>query len=247
MQRVVKFLAARQRGRHVTLKRKLIRQVRHRIDFWSSTMSTTLLDELRSGTAPPLMPITVDQFHLMMRNGILREGDPIELIDGLLVRKDRSARGENLMGHHPRHALLIKRLQRLLMTPCESAGWHVQIQLPVKLTDFNAPEPDIAVVRGTEEDYADHHPGPADLVLVIEVADSSVSTDRSTKQRLYASAGIEQYWLINLPGTQIELYEQPDSTSGKFAQQAIYTRGETLSWNLLPTQSLEINVTDLFR
>ena len=210
-------------------------------------MSTTLFDEVRSGTAPPLVPITVEQFHLMIHNGIVPEGAPIELIDGLMVRKDRSARGENLMTHNPRHALLIKRLQRLLVAPCESAGFHVQIQLPVTLNNINAPEPDIAVVLGTEEDYADRHPGPADLPLVIEVGDSSVGTDRSTKQRLYATAGVAQYWLINLPESQVEVYEQPDSTSGKYAQQTILKSGQAVAWNLSPTQCLEINVTDLFR
>ena len=209
-------------------------------------MVTTLFDELRSGTAPPLMPITVDQFHLMIDSGILHGGDPIELIDGLLVRKDRSARGENLMTHNPRYALLISRLQRLLATLSESAGLYLRIQLPVTLSEFNAPEPDIAVVRGTEEDYANCHPGPADLVLVIEVSDSSVGTDRATKQRLYATAGVTQYWLVNLPESQVEVYEQPDSSSGKYAQQTISRPGQTLAWNLSPTQRLEINVTDLF-
>ncbi len=209
-------------------------------------MSTTLFEEMRSGTAPPLVPITVDQLHQMIRNGILNDGDPIELIDGLLVRKDRSARGENLMGHDSRHALLVKRLLRLLMVPCESAGFYVQVQLPVTLSDINAPEPDLAVVRGTEEDYADRHPGPSDLALVIEVADSSVGTDRSTKQRLYATARVAQYWLVNLPESQVEVYEQPDSASGKYAQQTILKPSETLVWNLSPTQSLMIDVAQLF-
>ena len=209
-------------------------------------MSTTLFEEMRSGTAPPLVPITVDQLHQMIRNGILNDGDPIELIDGLLVRKDRSARGENLMGHNPRHALLVKRLLRLLMVPSESAGCSVQVQLPVTLSDINAPEPDLAVVRGTEEDYADRHPGPSDLALVIEVADSSVGTDRSTKQRLYATARVAQYWLVNLPESQVEVYEQPDSASGKYAQQTILKPSETLVWNLSPTQSLMIDVAQLF-
>ena len=117
----------------------------------------------------------------------------------------------------------------------------------MKLNDINAPEPDIAVVRGTEEDYADHHPGPADLALVIEVADSSVSTDRSTKQRLYATSGVTQYWLVNLQESQVEVYEQPDSISGKYAQQTHFKSGQTLVWNLTTTQSLEINVADLCR
>ena len=210
-------------------------------------MAITLLDEMRSGTAPPLVPITVDQLHQMIHAGILHDGDPIELIDGLLVRKDRSARGESLMTHDPRHALLINRLLRLLIVPCESAGWHVQVQLPVTLNNINAPEPDIAVVRGTEDDYADRHPGPADLPLVIEIADSSLRMDRSTKQRLYATAGVTQYWLINLPELQVDVYRSPDSATGKYADQTILRQGQTVSWDLSPTLRLEINVSDLFR
>ena len=151
------------------------------------------------------------------------------------------------MSHNPRHALLVSRLQRVLSSPCESAGLSLRIQLPVTLSNINNPEPDVAVVRGTEEDYADRHPGPTDLPLVIEVADSSVSTDRSTKQRLYATASIPQYWLVNLPESQVEVYEQPDSASGKYAHQTILKPSQTLIWNLSPTQQLEINVADLFR
>ena len=210
-------------------------------------MSTSLLDELRSGTAPPLMPITVDQFQQMIHTGILHDGDPIELIDGLLVRKDRSACGENLMTHHPRHALLIKRLQRLLTAASDSSDWHVQIQLPVALSPISAPEPDVAVVRGTEEVYADRHPGPEDVTLVIEAADSSVGTDRSTKQRLYATAGIPQYWLVNLPESQVESPEQPDAAHGKYAKMASWKPGQTLVCHLWSNRCLEINVFDLFR
>ena len=210
-------------------------------------MSTTLLDEVRSGTALPLVPITVDQYQLMLDTGILHDGDPIELIDGLLVRKDRSARGENELTHNPRHVLLISRLQRVLTLPCQSAGFYVRIQVPVALTNINAPEPDVAVVRGTEEDYAERHPGPADLPLVIEVADSSLSIDRSTKQRLYANAGIPQYWLVNLPESLVEVYEHPDPATGKYSLKTVYGPGQTISWVMSPTQILEINVTDLLR
>jgi Uma2 family endonuclease len=210
-------------------------------------MATTLFDELPGGTAPPFVPITVDQFQQMIQNGIFHDGDPNELIDGWLVRKDRSARGENIKGHHPRHALLISRLQRLLTASCESAGLFLRIQLPVVLADINSPEPDVAVVRGTEEDYADNHPGSADLPLVIEVADSSLAADRSTKQRLYATAGIPQYWLINLPESQVEVYGEPDVAKGKYAQRTICTPGQTVAWPPTPTRRLEISVTDLFR
>ena len=210
-------------------------------------MAITLIDEVRSGTAPPLMPITVDQLHQMIEAGILHDGDPIELIDGLLVRKDRSAQGERFMTHNPRYALLVSRLLRLLMSSCDAFGCHLRIQLPVTMNNINAPEPDIAAVRGTEEDYAGRHPGPADLLLVIEVADSSLSTDRSTKQRLYATAGVAQYWLINLQESQVEVYESPDPTTGKFTVQTILKPGQEVAWVHSPTQHVEIRVADLFR
>ena len=210
-------------------------------------MSMTLLDEVRSGTPLPLLPISVDQYQHMIASGILLEGDPIELLDGLLVRKDRSARGEDLMTHNPRHVLLLSRLQRLLTPSCEAAGTYLRIQVPVALTNFNAPEPDVAIVRGTEEDYADRHPGPADLLLVIEVADSSLSIDRTTKQRLYATAGVPRYWIVNLPESQVEVFELPDATAGKYARHTSYPLGQTISWSISPQQCLEIPVSDLLR
>ena len=148
-------------------------------------MVTTFLEEAARGEAPPLVPISADLYHQMIDRGILQEGAPIELIDGLLVRKDRSARGENLMTYGHRHALLLQRLFRWLSVWSDAIGYSVRNQSPVSLNEFSVPEPDLSIVRGTEEDYRDGHPGPDDLSLVIEIADSSVSTDRSTKQRLY--------------------------------------------------------------
>ncbi|TXT35473.1 MAG: hypothetical protein FD138_1339 [Planctomycetota bacterium] len=210
-------------------------------------MSATFFEEAARGNLPPLVAITVDQYHQMIRAGIIREGDAIELIDGLLVRKDRSARGENIMSHGPRHALLVKRLNRLLTAWCESRGLHAQIQLPIVLNDINVPEPDVAVIRGSEDDYADRHPGPADILLAIEVADSSVSTDRSTKQRLYASAGIPRYWLINIPDSQVEVFEQPDPASGRYRNHVIVAVTESLTLRLAPTDELNIQVSELMR
>ena len=208
-------------------------------------MVTTFLEEAARGEAPPLMPINVDLYHQMINSGILHDGDSIELIDGLLVRKDRSARGENLMSHGHRHTLLVKLLLRLMVDWCRTCGCHLQIQQPVALSEFNAPEPDLCIVRGREEDFAKRHPGPADLPLVIEVADSSVSTDRSTRQRLYASAGIPVYWIVNIPDAQVEVYEQPDAASGKYLRPMIYRAGQTVHFSLAD-QTIDIDVTRLF-
>ncbi len=208
-------------------------------------MVTTFLEEAARGEAPPLVPITVELYHQMIDNGILRDGDPIELIDGLLVRKDRSARGESIMSHGHRHTFLVKYFLRLLVDWCRTCGCHLQIQLPVALSDINAPEPDLCIVRGREEDYIGRHPSPADLPLVIEIADSSVSTDRSTKQRLYATAGIPVYWIVNIPDAQVEVYEQPDAASGKYLRPMIYRAGQTVRFSLVD-QTLDIDVSRLF-
>lgn len=210
-------------------------------------MSTTFFEEAARGNLPPLVAITVDQYHQMIRTGIIREGDAIELIDGLLVRKDRSTRGENIMSHGLRHALLVKRLARIFAAWCESHGLHLQIQLPVMLNDINCPEPDVALIRGSEEDYADRHPGPADILLAIEVADSSVSTDRSTKQRLYASAGVPRYWLINIPNSQVEVFEDPDPATGRYQDQQIVSGSELLTLRLALADELKIAVSELMR
>lgn len=209
-------------------------------------MVTTFLEEAFRGDAPPLVPITVNLYHQMLDNGLLRDGDPIELIDGLLVRKDRSARGEDVMGHNPRHAMLVVRIMRLLMSWSESCGCHVRVQLPITLSGINEPEPDIALIQGSDSDFSERHPGPGDVPLVIEVADSSVNTDRSTKQRLYASAGIPRYWLVNIPAGQVEVLEQPDIAAGRYLRSSILAAGQTIRLEIAPQQPLEIDVAKLF-
>src|SRR5262245_50120911 len=102
-------------------------------------MSAPVLEQVVAGRSPDVLPLTVDQYHRMIETGIIREGDPRELIDGIMVRKDRSDRGENPMAHGPRHALVLKRLERLLRG-VEGFGWHLHIQLPVTLSAVQEPE-----------------------------------------------------------------------------------------------------------
>ena len=208
-------------------------------------MVTSFLKEAARGEAPPLMSITVGLYHQMIDSGILHDGGPIELIDGLLVRKDRTARGENLMGHNPRHAALVARVAQWLTEWSRSCGCHVRTQLPVTLTDVNEPEPDVALIQGPDLQFSTRHPGPDDLTLVIEVADSSVSIDRSTKQRLYATAGIPVYWIVNIPDALVEVYEHPDAASGKYLPPTIYRAGQTVRFSLAG-QTIDIDVTRLF-
>ena len=207
-------------------------------------MSVSLFDQVVAGKTPSLLPLTVEQFHRMIEAGILRDGEPVELIDGVLVRKDSSALGGNAMGHSARHALVVTRLQRLAER-VEPHGCHIRLQLPVTLSNVQEPEPDGSVVRGTPENYADHHPGPAQTLAVIEVADSSLEHDRTTKQRIYASAGIPQYVIVNLPDGQLEVYESPSIAEGRFVRHAIFKPGQSIRLALGSTTLIDVTVTEL--
>lgn len=190
-------------------------------------MSSSLFQELSGGKAPSVWPLTVDQLDRMIEAGILREGDPVELIDGVLVRKDCAAPGGNPMVHSPRHASVVSRLQRIDRY-VEAAGYHVRTQLPVTLSSVQQPEPDAAVVHGTPDAFAERHPGPSEIAAVMEVADSSVEYDRTTKQRLYASANIPQYWIVNVPEGHVELYDLPAPANGRYGRRRDFKPGEAL-------------------
>jgi len=193
----------------------------------------TLIDDVAAGRAPGLVPLSVEQFHRMIETGILREGEPVELIEGMLVRKDRGPAGGDEMVHGPHHALVVAHLQRLAAR-IEALGCHVRSQLPVTLSDVDEPEPDLAIVKGAPGDFADRHPGPADVVAVIEVADSSVAFDRTTKQRLYSVAGIAAYWIVNIPEDRIEVLEDPRPEERRYARRLDVGRGGIARLPLTP-------------
>ena len=133
----------------------------------------------------------------MIEAGELTTDDRVELLDGELVDK---------MPKNPSHSLVTRKLDRRLMTLVDD-GWHVRNQEPVTLS-ASEPEPDLAVVRGTEDDYGHRKPGPADTALVVEVADSTVARDRR-KRTIYAAAGLPEYWIVNLPEDTLERYTEP--------------------------------------
>lgn len=191
-------------------------------------MTAELLEELVASRAPQLMTLTVDQFHEMIKSGIVPDGSPIELIDGLLVRKDRGTGGANGMGHDPRHALIVTRLLYLLAGWAQSIGGHIRVQLPVTLTDFSEPEPDLALVLGPLEACTSSHPTPDNLAAVIEVADSSLRYDRTTKQRLYASAGIPTFWIVNLADGKVEVHLRPNLANGSYSEKVDYAPGQSI-------------------
>jgi hypothetical protein len=146
----------------------------------------------------PLYRLSVDQYEKMVEAGVFRSGQRIELIEGFLVEK---------MTHNPPHAATIDCLQERLR-PLLPDAWRAREQKPIRLSD-SEPEPDLTIVQGPLSRYAQRHPRPADIALVVEVADSTLGEDREDKGRMYARAHLSIYWIINLRDAQIEVYTQP--------------------------------------
>ena len=94
------------------------------------------------------------------------------------------------------------------LTRLVPAGWHVSVEGPLTTAE-SEPEPDLKVVRGSRRDYSGRHPGPGDLVLVVEVADSSLALDRGIMKRIYARGLVPYYWILNLPDRKLEVYDDP--------------------------------------
>ena len=182
--------------------------------------------------------LTVDQVHAMIKAGIVHEGASIELIDGVLVHKDRSASGEDPMSIGKDHRLVVSLLAEI-DPDLAQRGCHMQTQNPLSLSPYDEPEPDGAILRGRPRAYTDRVPGAGDVGSVIEVADSSLAYDRKTKLALYARAGIAQYVIVNLSGRCVELYEQP-RPDGSYQEIVVRRSGETVGLRLPDGERLEI-------
>lgn len=155
----------------------------------------------------PVFPLSVAQYHAMIASGVLADDDPVELLEGVLVFK---------MPKNPRHRLTV----RLLTTAIDAIlppGWHFCAQEPLTLAD-GEPEPDGCIARGNARDYADRHPQPVDVAVVIEVTDTTQSRDRGIKLHGYARAEIPVYWIVDLEARRIEVHTEPDAR----AQPAVY-------------------------
>jgi len=146
---------------------------------------------------PALRSFTVDEYHQMILAGILKEDDPVELLEGWIRFK---------MPRNPRHDAVIDATQRALIARLPDR--RVRVQSAITMQD-SEPEPDVVVAIGPARQYVSRHPSPADISLVVEVAESSLEYDRIEKGRAYARAGIPTYWIINLRDSAIEVYTAP--------------------------------------
>ena len=170
----------------------------------------------------------VTEYNRMAETGILSEDDRVELIEGEIV--EMSPIGS-------RHAACVRRLDALFN---RRLGGMVQVsaQNPILLDDYSEPEPDIALLKPRSDFYAEAHPLPSEVLLVVEVADTSVEYDRQVKAPLYARAGIPEMWLVNLPEEMILVYTQPEN--GAYQNHRQFMQGDSFSSTTIPDLTLSI-------
>ena len=179
---------------------------------------------------------TLAEYRRMVELGILTPNDKLELIDGHLVAK---------MSQNPRHRLSVVRVYSRLPAYLP-AGWWVSSQCPVEVGGAE-PEPDGAVIRGRDIDYATRQPTAADCGLVIEVSDTSLRDDRRVKCVLYGEASIPTYWIVNVDDRFVEVYTRPTGASATpgYATRTDFTPGQSIPLTLDGDVVASIPVDDL--
>lgn len=168
---------------------------------------------------------TVEEYHRMGEAGILHEDDRVELIDGQLFVM--SPIGSE-------HAACVRRLDRLFHRHVDPQAL-VSTQNPVVLDDVSEPEPDLTLLVSRDDDYAAHHPRPDEVLLLVEVADTTETFDRSTKLSLYAQAGISEYWVVSLPDERVYVHREP--TGDDYGLRLTCTPGDAVTVAALPDLS----------
>jgi Uma2 family endonuclease len=172
---------------------------------------------------------TADEYHRMAGAGIFGEDDHIELIEGEIVRM--AAIGS-------RHAACVGRLTQLFVTRFlgKAIVWG---QNPVRIGNYSEPEPDIALLNPREDFYARSHPGPGDVLLIVEVSDSSLEYDREVKLPLYAKAGIREVWIVNLKTSCVEVHTNP--SGNEYQNVRIFHRGSVLRPGVFPDAEITVD------
>ncbi|OUL37221.1 hypothetical protein BV372_03500 [Nostoc sp. T09] len=172
---------------------------------------------------------TIAEYHRLAELGFFTEDDRVELIKGEII---------NMAAKGTPHSVCGTRLYRELFKLIKEQG-TLRSQDPIIISKNSEPEPDLVIVRNRSDDYLANHPSPSDILLLIEIADSSLKYDQEEKLPLYAEAGIADYWIFNLVDNYLECYSEPyQALQGKFGY-----RHKTI---FLPDESVNLsNFSDL--
>jgi Uma2 family endonuclease len=173
---------------------------------------------------------TIDECLRMVEAGILSESDRIELIDGELVAMTPIGAPHNAAVDRANRAMVNATGDRAI----------VRTQGSVGLDEYNAPQPDVVLLRPQEDFYYYQLPGPSDILLIVEVADSSLQYDRKIKGRLYARLGVPEYWIADLQNACLFAYSEPSGESYGVVRE--FHRGDSIAPLLLPECRFQVDV-----
>ena len=174
---------------------------------------------------------TVEEYHRMNEAGIFAPDERVELLNGRIIW---------MIAKGTAHRSAVGRIDRLLQD-CLKNRALICVQDPVKLNDMSEPEPDLSVVKIDPLDYADHHPTPSEVYLIIEVADSSLKLDCETKAQAYSLAGIKDYWVLDVVKRELHIFRNP--TENGYESQVIIM--ETATVSPLEFPDLQIRLSDM--
>jgi Uma2 family endonuclease len=176
---------------------------------------------------------TREEYHRMAEVGILKSTDRVELIRGEIVEMSPIGR---------RHYAFVNNLSQLLITLLAGRA-IVAVQGPIVLADHTEPEPDLAVIRHRTPPYKEREAHAEDALLLIEVAESSLAYDRSTKVRLYATAGIPEYWVVDCVAETVDVYRTPDADGYRDVTRAV---GPTAAVTLQGFPDVVLTLAEIF-
>ena len=191
--------------------------------------TTTPIASPPAALAPTRRRFTVAEYYAMADAGIFSPEERVELLDGDVIL---------MAAVLDWHAFVVDWLTENFILPLQGRA-QVRVQNPTRLNDYSEPEPDVMLLRRRDDFYRSGHPTPADVLLLIEVSDSSLSFDRGQKLPRYAAAGIPEVWIVNRPDGCIESYKDPVNDAYAVVQR--YGPGEGIAPQPFPDFVLEVD------
>ncbi len=168
------------------------------------TVQTQVMPDI--GQTNDVRRFTIEEYYRIAETGIF-DDERVELINGKII---------TMAAMNTPHIGMVTRLLRLLNATDFAEQYSLLSQVPMRIEKYNEPEPDLMVAKFREDDYLTVYPTPDVMHLLIEVADTTLDRDRGEKKRNYASSNIPEYWIVNLPDQQIEIFKEPKGNDYNF-------------------------------
>jgi Uma2 family endonuclease len=173
---------------------------------------------------------TVEDYYRMAEVGILQADDRVELVRGEIVQ---------MAPIGSRHQSVVDRLTSLFSRRLASERTILRVQGPILLDDMSEPQPDVCLLNQRDDFYEGRHPGPEDVLMLVEISDTSLAYDRLVKLPLYAQAGVPEVWIVNLEEESLEVSSEP--REGAYSRNGVLARGNSLAPGAFPEARFSVD------